>query len=130
MNAARAFGYSPSARGAGAPLLPQRGVCEQLDVDAADDRARLKADLLAIAGAEPVRERDAARRLVDEAVDGGDEGLEILVPFGERRRPDDPVELGVSLSVVERKAVPVLLRPVEGYLPARDRRRKEVQAQQ
>src|SRR5215207_2480569 len=115
---------------AAAPLLPRRGVGEQLDVDAADDRARLEARLLAVGGAVPVRERDAARRLVDEAVDGRDEGLKILVRFGERRRPDDPVELGVSLAVVEREAVTVLLRLVEGYLLARDLRGEEVQAEQ
>src|SRR5947208_2405049 len=60
-----------------APFLPERGVGEQLDVDAADDRARLEADLLTIDGAVPVRERDATRRLVDEAIDGHDQRPEV-----------------------------------------------------
>src|SRR3712207_3072202 len=106
----------------GAPLLPDGGVREELDVDAAHDRARLKALLPAVHRPVPVGERDAARRLVDEAVDGRDEGPEVLVPLGERRRPDYPVELRVRLAAVERQAVQVLLRLVEGQLFARDLR--------
>src|SRR5205085_967557 len=85
------------------PFLPERRVGKQLDVNTADDRARLEADLLAVDGAVPVCERDAARRLVDEAIEGHDQRPEVGLRLGERRRPDRPVELGVGLPVVERE---------------------------
>ena len=47
--------------------------------------------------------------------------------LGERRRPDDPVELRVRRARVERQAVLVLLRQVERDLLLRDVRREEVQ---
>jgi len=45
---------------------------------------------------------------VQEVEHGIDERLEILLPFGQGGRPEDPVELGVGLAIIERKAELVL----------------------
>lgn len=120
----------PSSARPAIPFFPHRVVGQHLDVDAADDRARLKATLFGVARVEPVGERDAARRLVDEAIDRTDKGTELVFRIGERRRPYDPVELRVGLAVVERQPKAVLLRPVESKLAARDLRREQTRAEQ
>src|SRR4029079_1536938 len=73
--------------------------------------------------------RDAIRRGIQEVEYGRDECLEVRPRAGERRGPRDPIELRVEAAIVERKTKRALHAPIESHLCPRDRRRKEVQAE-
>lgn len=56
--------YSGRAR---RPLVPELSVVEERQIHATDDRASLESALARIGGLEPIRERDAVGRVVEEA---------------------------------------------------------------
>lgn len=62
----------------------------------------MKAALLGVERPVPIGERHAVGSLIGEAMQGIDERSEIFRRFGECGGPDDPIQLGVRLPIVER----------------------------
>src|SRR5262245_55911532 len=61
------------------PLLPQRPICQHLDIDTAHRGAGLKARLAAVVRPVPVGQGHATGRFVGKMVQRVDEGAEVLV---------------------------------------------------
>ena len=72
----------------------------------------VKPRLLRRVGEVPVGHRDPVRRFVQEREHGIDQGLEVSRSWVKRGRPEDPVQFGVGLAIVQRQAVLVLHLPI------------------
>ena len=79
--------------------LAEVRIVEQLEEDAADNGAGLEANLFGVGRFIPICQRDAVGRLLEELHDGGENGGEIVVVAGERRGPEDPVDLRVRAAI-------------------------------
>ena len=113
----------------GRPFLPEIRSGQQRHIHAADNRSGLKPGLFCVRRRIPVSQRNAARRLLDEALKGRRQGVEVLAIVRQGCRPNLPVKLGVVTPVVERKTEPVQMGLIEPNLGLRNLRGKQVETQ-
>src|ERR1035437_5134057 len=90
-------------------LLPDFLVVEHLEEYTTNDWPRGKTDFSRSFSLIPVGHRRTIRCRIQESNDRSNQGFKVRAVLRERRRPRNPVEFGVSFTVVERQSVLVVL---------------------